>query len=155
MLSDDVCGGTLKIHYLDDYGESHYIGPIEGAQPMSEAWVNGFDHQGSPEFRSSHVCGTLTQDALKGWLDLQQYYISAFKSGVYPSVLRDRVFLWARLYPADADVPQDHIGKPSGWQHVRPSAILSLRIRSHGLSARPKTSFGLSSFRPAGTSPSR
>jgi len=29
-----------------DYGESHYIGPIEGAQPNSQAWVNGFDHQG-------------------------------------------------------------------------------------------------------------
>jgi glucan endo-1,3-alpha-glucosidase len=30
----------------NDYGESHYIGPIEGAQPQSESWVNGFDHQG-------------------------------------------------------------------------------------------------------------
>ena len=122
MLNDDLSyhRRTLKLHYLDDYGESHYIGPIEGAQPMSEAWVNGFDHQGILRFPSSHVYGTLTQDALKGWLDLQQYYISAFKSGVYPSVLRDRIFLWARLYPANSDVPQDHIGKPSGWQQVCP-----------------------------------
>lgn len=30
----------------NDYGESHYIGPIAGAQPKSEAWVDGFDHQG-------------------------------------------------------------------------------------------------------------
>ena len=48
---DDAIGSfvetTLNFHYLDDYGESHYIGPIEGAQPMSEAWVNGFDHQGN------------------------------------------------------------------------------------------------------------
>lgn len=47
---------NLRFRYLDDYGESHYIGPIEGAQPMSEAWVNGFDHQGicslnTPRFR--------------------------------------------------------------------------------------------------------
>jgi glucan endo-1,3-alpha-glucosidase len=45
----------LMFRYLDDYGESHYIGPIQGAQPMSEAWVNGFDHQGIsssiPRFR--------------------------------------------------------------------------------------------------------
>jgi hypothetical protein len=41
---------SLKFHYLDDYGESHYIGPIEGAQPMSDAWVNGFDHQGTSRF---------------------------------------------------------------------------------------------------------
>lgn len=81
-----------------------------------------------PRGFSSHVYGTLTQDALKGWLDLQQYYISAFKSGVYPSVLRDRIFLWGRLYPANADAPRDRIGKPSGWQHVRPSAIFSLRF---------------------------
>lgn len=29
-----------------DYGESHYVGPIEGAQPDGTTWVNGFDHQG-------------------------------------------------------------------------------------------------------------
>jgi len=88
----------VEVLTWNDYGESHYIGPIEGAQPMSEAWVNGFDHQ--------------------GWLDLQQYYISAFKDGVYPRILRDRIFLWARLYPTSADVPQDSIGRPSGWQHT-------------------------------------
>ena len=77
---------------------------------------------------SSHVHGPLTQDALKGWLDLQQYYISAFKSGVYPSVLRDRIFLWGRLYPASADALQDHIGKPSGWEHVGSSPFLTLLV---------------------------
>jgi len=66
---------------------------------------------------------------LKGWLDLQQYYISAFKSGVYPRILRDRIFLWARLYPANADAPRDGIGKPSSWQHVRSLATLSLPDR--------------------------
>ncbi|KAG5636461.1 hypothetical protein H0H81_007968 [Sphagnurus paluster] len=29
----------------NDFGESHYVGPIAGAQPMSEAWTKGFDHQ--------------------------------------------------------------------------------------------------------------
>lgn len=62
--------------------------------------------------------------ALKGWLDLQQYYISAFKSGVYPRILRDRVFLWARLHPASADAPQDGIGRPLRWESVRSIATL-------------------------------
>lgn len=31
----------------NDYGESSYVGPIKGVQPMSESWVNGFDHQGA------------------------------------------------------------------------------------------------------------
>ena len=29
-----------------DYGESHYIGPIDGAQPNSQEWVDGFNHTG-------------------------------------------------------------------------------------------------------------
>ncbi|KAG9222501.1 hypothetical protein CCMSSC00406_0002836 [Pleurotus cornucopiae] len=75
----------------NDYGESHYIGPIEGAQPNSQAWVNGFDHQ--------------------GWLDLNQYYIEAYKIGSYPSISRDRVFLWARLFPAAASTA-DSVSRP-------------------------------------------
>ena len=68
MLSGHLvlCCRALKFHYQDDYGESHYIGPVEGAQPMSEAWVNGFDHQGtSLILQSSKSCvqTTYTQDA--------------------------------------------------------------------------------------------
>ncbi|KAJ7697799.1 glycosyl hydrolase family 71-domain-containing protein [Mycena rosella] len=35
----------VEVITWNDYGESHYVGPIEGAQPNSQAWVNGFDHQ--------------------------------------------------------------------------------------------------------------
>ncbi|KAK7689418.1 hypothetical protein QCA50_007210 [Cerrena zonata] len=79
----------------NDYGESHYVGPVEGVQPMSQAWVNGFDHQ--------------------GWLDLMKYYITAYKTGIYPAVTKDRVFTWARLYPAAAN-STDPVGKPDNWQ---------------------------------------
>ncbi|RPD65177.1 glycoside hydrolase family 71 protein [Lentinus tigrinus ALCF2SS1-6] len=80
----------------NDFGESHYVGPIEGIQPMSQGWVNGFDHQ--------------------GWLDLMKYYIAAYKTGSYPAITKDRVFLWARLYPVNATAP-DSVGKPanSAW----------------------------------------
>ncbi|KAI0635462.1 glycoside hydrolase family 71 protein [Trametes polyzona] len=80
----------------NDFGESHYLGPIDGQQPMSQAWVNGFDHQ--------------------GWLDLMRHYIAAYKTGVYPAVTKDRVFLWGRLYPASAPVPSDKVGQPTNWQ---------------------------------------
>lgn len=79
----------------NDYGESHYVGPVEGVQPMSQAWVNGFDHQ--------------------GWLDLMKYYISAYKSGTYSDITKDRIFTWARLYPVNATAP-DSIGKPTNYQ---------------------------------------
>ena len=36
----------VEIITWNDYGESHYIGPIEGAQPNSQAWVDGMDHTG-------------------------------------------------------------------------------------------------------------
>ena len=36
----------VEICTWNDFGESHYVGPVLGMQPMSEAWVNGFDHQG-------------------------------------------------------------------------------------------------------------
>ncbi|KAF9462540.1 alpha-1,3-glucanase [Collybia nuda] len=86
--------GIAQVISWNDFGESHYIGPIEGAQPRSEAWTTGFDHQ--------------------GWLDLVQYYSSGFKTGSYPVITRDRVFMWSRLYPAGADAP-DGIGKPTNW----------------------------------------
>ncbi|KAH9855566.1 glycosyl hydrolase family 71-domain-containing protein [Lenzites betulinus] len=80
----------------NDFGESHYMGPVAGVQPMSQSWVNGFDHQ--------------------GWLDLMQYYITAYKTGAYPTITKDRVFLWGRLYPANASVPADTVGKPANYE---------------------------------------
>jgi glucan endo-1,3-alpha-glucosidase len=74
------------------------------------------------------MCSSLTRSAQKGWLDLQQYYISALKNGAYPSILRDRIFLWARLYPANVESPQDGVGKPSGWQYVGSFAVISLPL---------------------------
>ncbi|KAJ7078488.1 glycoside hydrolase family 71 protein [Mycena epipterygia] len=88
--------GLAQVITWNDYGESHYVGPIHGAQPNSQAWVNGFDHQ--------------------GWLDLLVYYIAAFKTGQYPAISRDRIFLWARLYPAQANAASDSVGKPNNWQ---------------------------------------
>lgn len=37
---------AVEIVTWNDFGESHYIGPIHGAQPNSQAWVDGFDHGG-------------------------------------------------------------------------------------------------------------
>ncbi|CDO69094.1 Glycoside Hydrolase Family 71 protein [Trametes cinnabarina] len=54
----------------NDFGESHYLGPVAGVQPQSQAWVDGFDHQ--------------------PWLDLMQHYVAAYKTGSYPPVAKDR-----------------------------------------------------------------
>lgn len=95
LVSNRSTVSFAQVISWNDFGESHYVGPVLGIQPMSEGWVNGFDHQ--------------------GWLDLLKYYVSAYKTGAYPVVTKDRVFLWARLYPVDATAP-DPVGKPSNYQ---------------------------------------
>lgn len=55
----------------NDFGESHYMGPIKGAQPNSQSWVDGYDH--TP------------------LLQLNAYYHAAFKTGSYPTITCDKV----------------------------------------------------------------
>ncbi|KAI0080382.1 glycoside hydrolase family 71 protein [Panus rudis PR-1116 ss-1] len=85
----------IEVISWNDFGESHYIGPIKGIQPMSESWVNGYDHG--------------------GWLDLMHYYVIAYKTGSYPAITEDRLFTWGRLYPANATAP-DRVGKPFNYE---------------------------------------
>ncbi|KAI0917175.1 hypothetical protein AcV5_007718 [Taiwanofungus camphoratus] len=79
----------------NDYGESHYIGPIEGAQPNSQGWVDGFNHT--------------------GWLDMTNYYATAFKTGSYPAITEDKLYMWARPHPKDANAP-DPVPQPTNFQ---------------------------------------
>jgi glucan endo-1,3-alpha-glucosidase len=46
------------------------------------------------------------------------YYARAFKAGAYPTILRDRVYVWARPHPRDANSP-DHVPRPTNYQLVR------------------------------------
>ncbi|KAH9485734.1 Glucan endo-1,3-alpha-glucosidase agn1 [Psilocybe cubensis] len=79
----------------NDYGESHYIGPIKGAQPNSQAWVDGYPHE--------------------AWLPLTQYYTKAFQTGKYPAITKDRVFMWARPHPKHA-TSADPVPRPNNWE---------------------------------------
>lgn len=80
----------------NDYGESSYIGPIEGALPAgSDAWVDGFDHTG---------INVLTK-----------YYATAFKTGSYPTITADTIIMWSRPHPHDATASDDSVGQPTGW----------------------------------------
>lgn len=81
-----------------DYGESHYVGPIKGAQPNSQAWVDGFPH--TP------------------WLELSAYFARAFKTGAYPPIDRDRIFMWARPHLKDAEATEDEVSRPDRWELV-------------------------------------
>lgn len=58
-----------------------------------------------------------------------QYFITAYKTGSYPAVGKDRIFLWSRLYPAGADAP-DNVGRPDNWQWVRVLLLFVFSINS-------------------------
>jgi hypothetical protein len=85
-----------------DYGESHYIGPIAGDQPNSEAWVNGFDHS--------------------AFLAVNKYYSAAFKTGKYPTISCDVVYLMARPHDNRAVGTNDPAGPPTLGQYGAPGS---------------------------------
>ena len=85
-----------------DYGESSYIGPIEGDQPNSQAWTNQFPHD--------------------GWLKMTHYYANAFKTGAYPAITQDNVYIWSRPHSKEAWAA-DYVGRPnnSDWVSTYPA----------------------------------
>ncbi|KAH9927778.1 glycoside hydrolase [Fomitopsis serialis] len=85
----------VQIISYNDYGESHYVGPIKGAQPNSQAWVDGFPHE--------------------PWLHLAKYYARAFKEGVYPAIEADTIYMWARPHLKSA-VTDDPVPRPRDWE---------------------------------------
>jgi glucan endo-1,3-alpha-glucosidase len=81
----------------NDYGESSYVGPIDGELPVgSSQWVNRYEHTG---------LATLTS-----------YYATAFKTGAYPTIKSDSITLWSRSHPASAVATSDSLGRPAGWE---------------------------------------
>ncbi|KAF5369452.1 hypothetical protein D9758_002517 [Tetrapyrgos nigripes] len=91
----------IQIISWNDYGESHYIGPIKGAQPTgSEAWTGGMGHA--------------------AWLPLTSYYASAFKNGgQYPDISKEdeKLVMWSRIHSAQAQVG-DPVGEVTGKELV-------------------------------------
>ncbi|KAF5322509.1 hypothetical protein D9619_001587 [Psilocybe cf. subviscida] len=85
----------VQIISWNDYGECHYIGPIKGAQPNSQAWVDGYPHI--------------------AWLHLNRYFMKAFQTGSYPAITKDQIFLWARPHPKGASAA-DSTPRPDNWE---------------------------------------
>ncbi|KAJ4468794.1 glycoside hydrolase [Lentinula aciculospora] len=82
----------------NDYGESNYFGPGPSSinsQPYGTTWADGFPHN--------------------GFFDLSAYYISAFKTGVYPHITKDAIYFWLRPHPAGISANSDPLPKPEGW----------------------------------------
>lgn len=99
----------VEIISWNDYGESHYIGPIRADQPNSQGWTAGMDHQ--------------------GWLSIIKIYSTAFKTGKYPSN-SDSITLWSRPHPKGATATAPSNPRPSGWQNTDDNLYAFITIAS-------------------------
>ncbi|KAI5123868.1 hypothetical protein M0805_005685 [Coniferiporia weirii] len=122
----------VEVVTWNDYGESHYIGPIEGAQPNSQAWVDGYDHQ--------------------AWLDLTSYFVQAYKTGTYPTLSQDKIYLWARPHPKDATASNDSVGKPTNYDASEDAVFAVVIATSAGSVTLSTSSISKTVSVPAGLS---
>lgn len=49
---------------------------------------------------------------------MTNYYATAFKTGSYPAITEDKIYLWARTHPKEANSP-DSVAKPTNFELVR------------------------------------
>nr|XP_018262317.1 uncharacterized protein I303_05333 [Kwoniella dejecticola CBS 10117]OBR84475.1 hypothetical protein I303_05333 [Kwoniella dejecticola CBS 10117] len=93
-LPPDKSPQMIQAISWNDFGESHYIGPILGAQPGSESWTEGMDHEG---FRL-----------------ITKYYIQQWKTQMSgtDSKEKGRLIVWYRTQSRDMVIAEDRVGKP-------------------------------------------
>ncbi|EED20417.1 alpha-1,3-glucanase/mutanase, putative [Talaromyces stipitatus ATCC 10500] len=114
----------IEIVTWNDYGESHYIGPLDSPHTDDGAskWVNDMPHD--------------------GWLDLAKPFIAAFKAGataVDNYITSDELIYWYRPTPKDVncdatDTCMDtsasnssgnyFIGRPNGYETMQDSVFV-------------------------------
>ena len=67
------------------------------------------------------------------WLNITTYYSAAFKTGSYPPIETDQIYMWARTHPANARASNDPVGPPSNANLVSFSVVLESlpKLTSH------------------------
>lgn len=121
----------IEIITWNDYGESHYIGPLKSKHydDGNSKWTNDMPHS--------------------GWLDMSKPYIAAFKAGasdVKPYITEEELIYWYR--PALRDLNCDSTdttmqdanngsgnyfkGRPDGWQTMSDAVFVVSLLKSAG-----------------------
>ncbi|KAL7920140.1 glycoside hydrolase family 71 protein [Trichoderma austrokoningii] len=108
----------IEIVTWNDYGESHYVGPLssEHSDDGSSHWANDMPHD--------------------GWLDLSKPFIAAYKNGdtnVANYITQDQVIYWYRrnLNSLDCD-STDSLGRPDGYQTLSDTVYVVTLLNSAG-----------------------
>ncbi|KAM0517042.1 hypothetical protein ACHAPE_005154 [Trichoderma viride] len=108
----------VEIVTWNDYGESHYVGPLssEHSDDGSSHWANDMPHD--------------------GWLDLSKPYIAAYKNGdtnVANYITQDQVIYWYRrnLNSLNCD-STDSLGRPDGYQTLTDTVYVVTLLKTAG-----------------------
>ncbi|KAH8928031.1 glycoside hydrolase family 71 protein [Atractiella rhizophila] len=112
----------VEVLTWNDFGESHYIGPLHPEKPEvyapngqdngAKKWVTGMDHT--------------------AWQDVMVPYINAFKAGsTTPSVSSDELVYYYRTSPKDASC-SDPVPKPTGYQYDGDLIFVTALLTSPG-----------------------
>lgn len=98
----------VQIISWNDYGESHNIAPVAGAQPGSEAWTDKMSHEAFRE---------MTYYFIGRWRDRQPEVGGAM-----------RFWMWYRTHPADMIAPGDRVGRPehADWVSSHSAHIITI-----------------------------
>ncbi|PSS06984.1 carbohydrate-binding module family 24 protein [Amorphotheca resinae ATCC 22711] len=121
----------LEIITWNDYGESHYIGPLSSPHydDGNSKWTNDMPHD--------------------GWLDMAKPFIAAFHAGatsVDPYITSDQLIYWYRptLRGLDCDATDTTMvaannasgnyfeGRPNGWEDMEDSVFVVALLTSPG-----------------------
>ncbi|KAH8694875.1 putative alpha-1,3-glucanase/mutanase [Talaromyces proteolyticus] len=113
----------IEIVTWNDYGESHFVGPLNSPHTDDGAskWVNDMPHD--------------------GWLDMAKPFIAAFKAGatsVDSYITSDELIYWYRPTPRSVDCDATDtcmvsapnasgnyfIGRPNGWETMQDSVFV-------------------------------
>ena len=109
----------LEIISWNDYGESHYIGPLNSPHldDGNSKWTNDMPHD--------------------GFLEMAKPYIAAFKAGsktVDNFIETDQLFYWYRpsLKSAECDSTDNCQGKPDGYDTMEDVVFIVALLKSSG-----------------------
>ncbi|KAJ7866176.1 glycoside hydrolase family 71 protein [Mycena leptocephala] len=109
----------VEILTWNDFGESHYIGPLHGD--------NSSVYAGGPTGASRWVDG-MPHDA---WRDVAQVYISAFKAGASTPTTDELVYYY-RPTPKGATCSDTVAGQPTGFDFDADSVFVIAMLKSAG-----------------------
>ncbi|TRM68947.1 glycosyl hydrolase family 71-domain-containing protein [Schizophyllum amplum] len=92
---EQIMSMRAQVDIVQVISRTTYIAPVSGAQPKSQAWVDGFPHD--------------------PWMALTAYFAHAFRDGCAPPILQGRIFPWARPHPRDASA-EKAVPRPLNWE---------------------------------------